>query len=165
MYVCVCVCVCVCECENTDKIVRSHNLYLFRAWKIQKIIRLTRSNFIIYYRLCNSNRISNKQIKQTTPFSKVSLYELIISEPIRYSSLLCNLKVHYSVHKCLSPNPVLCFMNPVHSLTPYFSKLHYIILTCTSILLCGHFLSGFPSKILHAFLISLYHCRMNNNSI
>jgi hypothetical protein len=65
---------------------------------------------------------------------------------------LCNPKVHYRVHKSPQPIPVLSQMNPVHTLTPYFLKIHFIIVLHLLLgLESSHFPSGFPTKIVHAF--------------
>jgi len=42
---------------------------------------------------------------------------------MRNAPLLCNLKVHYHVHKFLALYPVLNQLNPVHTLTSYFSLI------------------------------------------
>jgi hypothetical protein len=54
--------------------------------------------------------------------------------------LLCNIKVHYSVHKGLPLVPVLCKVNPDHILTSVFFMIYFnIILPCMN----GITLSGF----------------------
>jgi hypothetical protein len=72
------------------------------------------------------------------------------------SCILWNQNVHYQVHKSLSLDPILSWLNPVHALTTCFFNICFIIIPH----LCLTFSSdlfpwGFPSKILHAFLISL----------
>jgi hypothetical protein len=60
---------------------------------------------------------------------------------------LCNPEVHYRVGESLPLCLVLSHMNPVHTLTTYFIKIHFNnILTFTP-------RSGFPSKIRYEFLV------------
>jgi hypothetical protein len=66
-----------------------------------------------------------------------------------FRNILWKPKVHYRVHK----SSILSQINPVHTTPSYLSETHFnIILPPTS---RSSFPSGFPTKILYAFLFAL----------
>lgn len=71
--------------------------------------------------------------------------------------ILWNPKVHYFMQKNLPLVHILSHMDPVHALRSRFFKKHFNMFppmpSCTS----GLFPSGFPTRILYAFLFSSIH--------
>ena len=74
----------------------------------------------IYTTLTHSLTYSMKQ----TPFSEANRFSASQEIPCN----LCNQKVHYRIHKCPSPVPILSQLDPVHTTTSHFLKIHLNII-------------------------------------
>ena len=75
--------------------------------------------------------------------------------------ILWNPKVYYCLHKCPPPAHILSQLNPVHTPTSHFLKIHLnIILPSTPVSPSGLFPSGFPTKTLYMPLLSPHTCYM-----
>ena len=69
--------------------------------------------------------------------------------------ILCNPKVHYSIHKCQPPVRILSQLDPVHSLNSHFPKIHLNIIPHLRLSLpSGLFPSSFLTKTLYTLLLS-----------
>jgi hypothetical protein len=63
----------------------------------------------------------------------------------KFPRILCNPKVHYHIHKCLPPISIISLLNPVHTPTSYFLKIHLnIILSSTQWFLSLRFSHQIP---------------------
>jgi hypothetical protein len=69
--------------------------------------------------------------------------------------ILWNPKVHYRMHKCSPPLPLLNRINPVHAFPFHLLKMHFnIIVSPTRRYSKWSFHSGFPTKNLYALLLA-----------
>ena len=80
--------------------------------------------------------------------------------------ILWDSKIHYSIHKCPPPVPILRQLDPVHTPTTHFLKIHLNIIPHLHLgLPSGLFPSDFLTKTLYAPLLSPIRATRPDNLI
>jgi hypothetical protein len=59
-----------------------------------------------------------------TPWSRVLLKKLTVTQPVKFFRRLWNSKFRYRVQRSLPVDPILSHIHPVHNFVPYFPKIH-----------------------------------------
>jgi len=80
--------------------------------------QLWKAKSVQYFGTLTPHSMDRDLLEKPTGFSA--------SQEIPY--ILWNPKVHYRIHKCPPPVPILSQLHPVHTLTSYFPKIHLNII-------------------------------------
>ena len=86
-------------------------------------------------------------LTQLTPWSR-DLEKLTSLASQEVPHIVWNLNVHYCIHKCLPPAPILSQIDTVHTSTSRFMRIHLNIIFPLCLSLPSIFPSGFPTKAL-----------------
>jgi len=97
---------------------------------------------------CYSKPSKSSAYIRTYSYTKsMELEKLILFRPIKFSVVLCSLRVHYPVHKCSTLVSIRSQINTVHALPSHYFHIHFnIILPSTSSSFKVLFLSGSPQN-------------------
>lgn len=100
---------------------------IFQMWYLYNVYNNITYSFQhkhIYWLLIQFFHVqSHLYLTKLTPWNRVLLVKLIVTQPVNKLRALWNPGVHYHVDKSPSLVPVLRYVNPVHTLTFFISAL------------------------------------------